>query len=67
MSNFVIKTVAKKKKKRSVINMGTKIFNGLPLESKSVENFNVLRGNSKIICCTALSILFKSFPTNVIF
>jgi hypothetical protein len=29
--------------KRGVINMGTKIFNGLPIELKNEMNLNVLR------------------------
>jgi hypothetical protein len=45
--------------------MGTKIFNGLPNELKSVNNFNVLKRNLKVICCVMSSILFKNLLTNV--
>jgi hypothetical protein len=38
--------------KKSVINMGIKIFNGLPLELKTIENFKVFKKKLKnyLIC-----------------
>jgi hypothetical protein len=50
--------------KRSVINMGTKIFNGLPLEFKSVENFNVFKRKLKnyvYLLCSAFYSLQEFF------
>jgi hypothetical protein len=43
MSNFVILIIVRK----SVINMEIKIFNGLPLELKSIENFKVFKNKLK--------------------
>jgi hypothetical protein len=42
--------------KRGVINMGTKIFNGLPIELKNEMNLNVFKRNLKgyLLCIVFL-------------